>query len=230
MRRHLGKSYQVLLIALGVLSPAVVGQTTTGSIKTTGNCSPVVVQPKSGFEIICHDSTLSAGEALKQANQISALLSRLRGMAQDSSQMTKQLALIIEQLGKMSATTAGTQAKQALTSAPTHTIEVEQGKAAPDLSKGLTQRVLLDSDVVISAPRLPDLNKDETVTWTLFVDQDAVGEHKYTMDFLEGKTTWPGLTANMRGIYEFITEPNGSTVLRGVPIGSMLKPVVQAKK
>jgi hypothetical protein len=120
--------------------------------------------------------------------------------------------------------------KLALSAAPIYTIPVIDGIATPDLSRGLTQRVVLHSDIVIAAPRLPQTSKDETIVWTLFVDQDAPGNHKYTTEFLKEKTTWPGLIGNASSSFELITDSSGHTRVRGMPIGNMLTTEAPLKK
>src|SRR6185437_3866263 len=66
---------------------------------------------------------------------------------------------------------------------PVHTIPVVRGVATPDLAQGLTQRVLLRADTHIAAPRLPPMPKGGSLTWTLFIDEDSVGSHQYTILF-----------------------------------------------
>jgi hypothetical protein len=223
MLNRKSKSFLFLICTIVAGIPTLLGQTSTGNIRTTGNCSPVVIQPKDGFEIICHDSTLTRAEALKQAKQISELLSKLKATSQDNSEVIKKLDRILQQLNDMNAAAS-------LSTAPIYTIPVIDGIATPDLSHGFTQRVVLHSDIVIAAPRLPHTSKNETVVWTLFVDQDATGEHKYTTDLLDAKTTWPGLVPNSRASYEFVTESSGRTVMRSVPIVNSLTPEAPDRK
>jgi hypothetical protein len=127
------------------------------------------------------------------------------------------------EIAKADATAAAANLELARFAAPLYTIPVHGGVATPDLAHGLTQRVLLHSNIAIDAPKLPLLNKDGTTVWTLFVDQDALGNHTYTMNFLEGKTTWPGLIGNSRASYELITNSAGHTLMRSVPIMNTLK-------
>ncbi len=226
------KNKPLLLIAFAVSAgiSGLKGQTSAGDIKTTGQCSPVVIQPKSGFQIICRDSTLTRAEALKQAKQVSQLLSTLRGRSQDSSEMIKKLDKILQELNDINPAGSEANSKLALAAAPIYAIPVVDGRATPDLSHGLTQRVVLHTDIVLAAPRLPRMGKDEVIVWTLFVDEDGSGLHQYTTEFLEGKTTWAGLAGNTRISFELVTEANGSTVMRAIPIGNTLKPEASQKK
>jgi hypothetical protein len=141
-----------------------------------------------------------------------------KGCGRLSPDDAKQLARILTIARKNDLSLKDLAAQLALSNAPAYTIPVVGGVATPDLSHGLTQRVLLHADTIIAAPRLPHTSKDETIKWTLFVDQDTVGEHKYTTDLLDAKTTWPGLVPNSRASYEFVTESPGHTVMRSVPI------------
>jgi hypothetical protein len=213
------------LLILGLIAgkSALNAQTSVGDVKTVGNCSPVVIQPKGGFQIVCYDSTLSREEALKQAKQISELLSRLRATSQDGGEVTKKLDEILRELGDMKVSTSATNLKLALERAPIYTTATVNGVATPDLTHGFTQRVLLDTDgITIALPRLPHLEKGEVINWTLFVDEDSKGMHAYSMPFI--KKSWPGLVGNVRASYEFQSDASGKTVMRSVPIVNELDP------
>jgi hypothetical protein len=75
--------------------------TTTGKITTQGSCSPVVIQPKGGFQIICRDPRLTRAESERQAEQIAELLSRLRSSAQNNGEVIKKLDTIIAEIGEI---------------------------------------------------------------------------------------------------------------------------------
>jgi hypothetical protein len=214
-----------VLLIIGLLAgkPALNAQTSVGDVKTVGNCSPVVIQPKDGFQIVCHDNTLTRKEALKQAKQVSELLSRLRATSQDGGEVTKKLDAILRELGDLKVSTSATNLKLALERAPIYTIATINGLATPDLTHGFTQRVVLDTDdVTIAIPRLPPLEKGEVINWTLFVDEDPKGMHVYSMPFI--KKNWPGLVGNFRASYEFQSDASGKTVMRSVPIVNELDP------
>jgi hypothetical protein len=102
------KSYGILLgtcLLLGT-SYARAQTTTTGNITTAGSCSPVVLQPKGAFQIICKDPSLTRAEAIKQAQQISGLLTTLRANSRDNEELIKQLATVIKYLEDFKTMTA----------------------------------------------------------------------------------------------------------------------------
>jgi hypothetical protein len=55
---------------------------------------------------------------------------------------------------------------------------VIHGVASPDPTKGNRQRVVLTGDTRINLPRLP---QGESISWTLFVAQDGVGQHQFKL-------------------------------------------------
>lgn len=101
--------------------------------------------------------------------------------------------------------------------APTFSIPVRKGSATPDLSKGYNQRVVLTSDTRIKVPRFITLPNNFTVTWVLFLDQDEAGSHVYTIDFMPDLIALRGLLPNTRTTFEFVTEADGTTSMRGLP-------------
>jgi hypothetical protein len=102
------KSYGLLLGACLLVGTNCAGAqaTTTGNITTAGSCSPVVVQPKGAFQIICKDPNLTRAEALRQAQQISGLLTTLRANSRDNEELIKQLATVIKYLEDFKTMTA----------------------------------------------------------------------------------------------------------------------------
>lgn len=60
---------------------------------------------------------------------------------------------------------------------PAYLVPVIHGTATPDLSKGTKQLVLLTSETRINLPKLPD---GKSLTWTLILAQDEVGQHQFT--------------------------------------------------
>jgi hypothetical protein len=171
----------------------------------------------SNSKLITQGTTLIA-----QGQELLSTKGQLTNVAQQADAAVTKLNV---EIAKADAAAAAANLELARFAAPLHTIPVVGGVATPDLSHGLTQRVLLHSDISIAAPKLPHPNKDGTIVWTLFVDQDTVGNHTYTMNFLQPKTTWPGLVGNSRASYELITDSAGQTVMRSVPIVNALKPI-----
>jgi hypothetical protein len=104
------------------------------------------------------------------------------------------------------------------------------GAATPDLSKGLVQQLLLTADVHIEPPILPPLGKEGTATWTLFLDQDSVGSHQYTFEFMRDVKAYPGLVPNSRASFDFITDTHGRTTMRGIPLVDMPNTKMPSKK
>lgn len=113
---------------------------------------------------------------------------------------------------------------------PVHIVHVIKGVATPDLSKGLIQQLLLTKDVRINPPILPPLGKEGTATWTLFLDQDSVGSHQYTFEFMRDVKAYPGLVPNSRASFDFVTDTHGRTTMRGIPIIDMPKTTTPSKK
>jgi hypothetical protein len=60
---------------------------------------------------------------------------------------------------------------------PPYLVPVIHGTATPDLSKGTKQLVLLTSDTRINLPKLPE---GKSLTWTLILAQDEVGQRQFT--------------------------------------------------
>jgi outer membrane protein TolC len=60
---------------------------------------------------------------------------------------------------------------------PPYLVPVIHGTANPDLSRGTKQLVLLTSDTQINLPKLPE---GKSLTWTLILAQDEVGQHQFT--------------------------------------------------
>jgi len=113
---------------------------------------------------------------------------------------------------------------------PVHVVTVINGVARPDLSEGLIQEILLTRDVRIMAPILPDIGKDGTAPWTLFLDQDSVGSHQYTFEFMRDVKAYPGLVPNSRASFEFITDAHGRSTIRGIPLVDMPNTNTSEKK
>jgi hypothetical protein len=94
----------LVIVFLVMAHPPTSAQTTsTGNIKTTGTCSPVVIQPKGGFTITCKDASLTPAESEKQARQISELLTRLKASSANYDQLEKSLDTIINDLDEIKA-------------------------------------------------------------------------------------------------------------------------------
>ncbi len=113
---------------------------------------------------------------------------------------------------------------------PVHLIHIIHGIATPDLSKGLIPQILLTEDVRIKPPILPPLSKEGTATWTLFLDQDSVGSHQYTFEFMRDVKAYPGLVPNSRASFDFVTDTHGRTTMRGIPIVDMPNTATPSKK
>jgi len=111
---------------------------------------------------------------------------------------------------------------------PPYRVKVINGTATPDLSKSLTQLIVLTTDGVrIKAPILPSLQKGGILKWTLILDEDGVGSHPYTLELKGDTAPMPGLVPNSRTPMDFQTDSTGKTVLRSVPIVNM--PIVNPK-
>lgn len=106
---------------------------------------------------------------------------------------------------------------------PLYHVPVIRGVATPDLSKGFTQQILLTGDIRINPPILPPMPRGGTASWTLFLDQDAVGSHQYTFEFERDIKAYPGLVPNSRASFEFVTDEHGRTTMRGLPIVDLPK-------
>ncbi len=105
---------------------------------------------------------------------------------------------------------------------PPYRVRVIDGAATPDLSKSLTQLLVLRTDGVrVKAPILPPLPKGGILKWTLLLDEDGVGLHPYTLELKGDTTPMPGLVPNSRTPMDFETDSTGRTVLRSVPIVNM---------
>ena len=106
-------------------------------------------------------------------------------------------------------------------------VPVKDGVATPDLSKGFNQRVVLTADTRIAEPLFPQIAGNDSITWTLFLDQDALGLHAYMIDSAPDLIPLHRLLPNTRSSFEFVTEADGTTSMRGLPV--INRPITMAK-
>jgi hypothetical protein len=111
--------------------------------------------------------------------------------------------------------------------APVYAVPVKGGVATPDLSKGFNQRVVLTADTRIAEPLFPQIAGNNSITWTLFLDQDTRGSHVYAIDAAPDLSPVHGLHPNTRASFEFVTEADGTTSMRGLPV--INRPITMAK-
>jgi len=100
---------------------------------------------------------------------------------------------------------------------PPYDIPVIRGTATPDLSHGFIQRVLLTGDTRIIRPALPSMANGGSISWTLLLDQDSKGGHKFTISFASLPNMVLALDPHSRCTFEYITDTDGATSLRGLP-------------
>ncbi len=110
--------------------------------------------------------------------------------------------------GEANKKAASAQLELAQLTGPPYLVPIIHGTATPDLSKGTKQLVLLTSDTQINLPKLPD---GKSLTWTLILAQDAVGQHQFTFSpqisgfgnklFSPGQSKW---------IVNLLTDSNGT--------------------
>jgi hypothetical protein len=79
--------------------------------------------------------------------------------------------------GQANEKAASAQLELARLTGPPYLVPVVNRVATPDLSRGIKQLVLLDSDIQIKLPVLP---KGKSLTWTLILAQDGRGQHQFT--------------------------------------------------
>jgi hypothetical protein len=99
-----------------------------------------------------------------------------------------------------------------------YSVPVVNGTATPDVRRGSDQRVTLTTDTNIAAPVLPQMAPNTTIRWTLFLDQDTIGGHTYTILFAPKLIPLEGLLPSTRASMEFVTDATGSTVMVSLPI------------
>ena len=103
--------------------------------------------------------------------------------------------------------------------APIYLVPVVNGDALPDLSHGFTQRVLLTRDTRIEAPRLPAMPQGGSIKWTLFLDQDSIGNHKFSILFSPLPNEILALSPKHRSTFEYVTDSEGRTsATGGIPL------------
>jgi hypothetical protein len=100
----------------------------------------------------------------------------------------------------------------------THTIPVENGRATPDLTRGSIQLATLVADTTIDPPIVPPMSPGTVFRWTLFLDQDTVGGHAYTILFLPDLTPLKGLLPHTRARLELATDEKGITAMLSPPM------------
>lgn len=131
------------------------------------------------------------------------------------------------ELSKQQTRAAAAELRLAKFTASIHTVSVVGGVAIPDLSEGYNQRVALTADTRIAVPIFPHLPGNDSIMWTLFLDQDAKGSHVYSIDSAPDLVPVHGLLPNTRASFEFVTEANGTTSMRGLPV--INRPITIAK-
>jgi hypothetical protein len=149
---------------------------------------------------------------------------------QDTAQLEKTTEGLKTEAADAKRDMVNAQLELARLTGPVHIIPVINGVATPDLSKGLIQQILLTRDVRIMSPKLPDIGKEGTAPWTLFLDQDSVGSHQYTFQFMRDARANPGLVPNSRVSFEFITDTHGRSTIRGIPLVDIPNTVTPNKK
>jgi len=103
--------------------------------------------------------------------------------------------------------------------APIYLVPVVNGDALPDLSHGFTQRVLLTRDTRIEAPRLPAMPQGGSIKWTLLLDQDSIGNHKFSILFSPLPNEILALSPKHRSTFEYVTDSEGRTsATGGIPL------------
>lgn len=113
---------------------------------------------------------------------------------------------------------ANAQVSLARYTAPIYLVPVKDGVATPDLSKGFNQRIVLTGDTRIAEPIYPHIAGNDSITWALFLDQDTRGSHVYTIDSAPDLSPVHGLSPNTRASFEFVTDADGRTSMRGLPV------------
>lgn len=103
---------------------------------------------------------------------------------------------------------------------PVYTVPFIDGAFAPDLSRGLNQRIFLTAAGILKGPR-GGLTANSSITWTLIVDQDAAGFHDLHLDddayFADIVLASQDSPPERRAQCNWILDQNGHNSLSGLP-------------
>jgi len=116
------------------------------------------------------DLTTAKSDLAKQQERAAKAESGIASAEQHAAEANKAAGDANEKAAKA-------QLELARLTGPPYLVPIIHGTATPDLSKGTKQLVLLTSNTHINLPKLAD---GKSLTWTLILSQDAVGQHQFT--------------------------------------------------
>ena len=116
------------------------------------------------------DLTAAKSDLAKQQERAAKAESGIASAEQHAAEANKAAGDANEKAAKA-------QLELARLTGPPYLVPIIHGTATPDLSKGTKQLVLLTSNTHINLPKLAD---GKSLTWTLILSQDAVGQHQFT--------------------------------------------------
>jgi outer membrane protein TolC len=117
-----------------------------------------------------HDLTIAKSDLTTQIGQVAGL----QLDASNAKAAQQQVEIALEQQRER---TANAEVELSRLTGPPHLVPVKHGVAIPDLSAGNKQVVLVSEDTRIILPKLP---KEKSLSWTLILTQDGVGQHQFT--------------------------------------------------
>jgi len=187
------------LANVGLIVGLVIGVVATILLVWMGNTKEIYLQKRVA---LANSAAAHANSSAAEANE----------RAENARERAAELSLETENL-RLQAAKAELELHRLM--APVYQVPVVNGDAIPDLAHGFTQRVLLTTDTRIEAPRLPSMPQGGSIRWTLFLDQDAIGNRKFSILFSPLPNEILALSPNHRSTFEYVTYSYGRTSQTG---------------